>query len=519
LSASACDRGLKARDEGPAAELIEIGQHSPAENPDEDARMSDARSKREAPDRRAGSEKREKPIPTGRLRRTARVGELVGGQAVRGYATRAANLTRSEEGRQAAEQRRQIEQAEKIVDVLGHMKGVAMKVGQIASVIDLEGLPPDARERFQAKLASLRDSAPRVSFKDMRKVIEDELGEPLENVFDDFEQDAVAAASIGQVYRARLEDGRRVAVKVQYPRVAAAVRADLQNIGLLLQAAKRLAPALDAKAVAAELRERLGDELDYEHEAEAQRGFARRFDGHPFIVIPKVFGERSGERVLVTEWVDGQEFDQVKQLEQKTRDRFGEIVFRFFFGSLYRDGDFSGDPHPGNYKLLPDGRVAFFDFGMTKRIPRERLGHEKAAIRATLANDSTGVREELATLGFFARDDSGIDSDQLLAYMRDLHEWHSEDRPYTITREYVAGLVARAGPGSSEWQLERRLSLPPDAITARRLETLTLGVLGQLEARANWHRIMGELLDGGAPADALGEQEAAFFGSAVRAEG
>jgi predicted unusual protein kinase regulating ubiquinone biosynthesis (AarF/ABC1/UbiB family) len=234
-----------------------------------------------------------------------------------------------------------------------------MKVGQIASVIDLEGLPPDARDRFQAKLASLRDSAPQVSFKDMRRVIEDDLGERIENIFDHFEEHAVAAASIGQVYRARLDDGQQVAVKVQYPRVAAAARADLQNIGLLLQAVKRLQPALDAKAVAAELRERLGDELDYEHEADAQRGFARRFDGHPLIVIPRVFTELSGEHVLVTEWVDGQDFEAVKQLDQATRDRFGEIVFRFFFGSLYRDGDFSGDPHPGNYKLLPDGRVAF----------------------------------------------------------------------------------------------------------------------------------------------------------------
>jgi predicted unusual protein kinase regulating ubiquinone biosynthesis (AarF/ABC1/UbiB family) len=277
-----------------------------------------------------------------------------------------------------------------------------------------------------------------------------------------------------------------------------------------------VAPALDAKAVAAELRERLGDELDYEHEAEAQRGFARRFDGHPFIVIPKVFSDLSGERVLVTEWVDGQEFDEVKQLDQKTRDRFGEIVFRFFFGSLYRDGDFSGDPHPGNYKLLPDDRVAFLDFGMTKRIRRERLEHEKAAIRAALENDPAAVREELATLGFFAHDDSRIDSGELLAYVREFHDWHLEDRPFRVTREYVSGLISRAAPGSPKWELERRLSLPPDAITARRLETLTLGVLGQLEATANWHRIMSELLDGAAPADPLGEQEAAFFGPAGR---
>ena len=457
--------------------------------------------------------KREKPIPTSRLRRTAKVGELVGGQTVRTYATRAANLTRSQAGREAAAARRQIEEAEKIVDILGHMKGLAMKVGQIASVVDLEGLPPDARDRFQAKLASLRDSAPHVAFKDMRKVIQRDLGEKLEDVFDEFEPEAVAAASIGQVYRARLPDGRWVAVKVQYPRVAAAVRADLQNIGLLLQAAKRIAPALDAKAVAAELRERLGDELDYEHEAEAQRSFARRFSGHPFIVIPEVVSELSGEHVLVSEWVDGIEFDQVKQLERPARDRFGEIVFRFFFGSLYRDGDFSGDPHPGNYQMLHDGRVAFIDFGMTKRIPRDRLARERAAIRASLNGDAAAVRRELAALGFFAADDPGIDSEQLLAYERGFHEWHAEDRVFTITPDYVAGLVARASPGSPGWQLEKHLSIPPDAIISRRLETLTLGVLGQLEASANWHRIMAELLDGAEPGDELGRQEAAFFGA------
>src|SRR5205807_2371939 len=130
-------------------------------------------------------------------------------------------------------------------------------------------------------------------FKQMRRVIEEDLGERLEDVFGEFESEAIAAASIGQVYRARLVDGRRVAVKVQYPRVAAAVGADLQNVGLLLRAAKRIAPALDVKAVAAELRERLTDELDYEHEAQEQRTFALRFDGHPFMFVPKVMTDLS----------------------------------------------------------------------------------------------------------------------------------------------------------------------------------------------------------------------------------
>jgi predicted unusual protein kinase regulating ubiquinone biosynthesis (AarF/ABC1/UbiB family) len=397
------------------------------------------------------------------------------------------------------------------------MKGAAMKVGQIASFIDPTGLPEDERARFQAKLAALRDSAPRVEFKKMRKVIEDDLDQRLDDVFDEFEPDAVAAASIGQVYRARLQDGRRVAVKVQYPGVDAAVRADLQNVGLLLRAARRLAPELDAKAVAEELRERLTEELDYDHEAQAQREFARRFRGHPFVVIPQVMTDLSGERVLVSEWVQGTGFEDVKDRDSATRNHFAEIVFRFFFGSLYRDGHFSGDPHPGNYQLLDDGRVAFIDFGMTKRITPDRLEREKAAIRDALAGDAAGVRAELAALGFFAADDRSVDSNELLAYVHSLHDWHAEDQPYTITSSYVTQLIASGVPGSSNWELEKHLSLPPEAIVSRRLETLVIGVMGQLEATANWHRIMSELLDSGAPATALGEQESAFFGPTAHA--
>ena len=217
----------------------------------------------------------------------------------------------------------------------------------------------------------------------MRKVIEDDLGERLDDVFAEFDEEAVAAASIGQVYRARLQDGRAVAVKVQYPGVAQAVRADLQNLGLIMRVAKRMAPGMDAKAMTREIRERLTDELDYEHEAQQHRAFARSWRGHPFIYVPPVVTELCSEHVLVSEWVDGTGFEEVKAMDRATRDRFGEIVFRFFFGSLYRNGHFSGDPHPGNYLLMDDGRVAFIDFGMTKRVARERPrgGDRRAALR------------------------------------------------------------------------------------------------------------------------------------------
>src|SRR4029079_10410740 len=196
--------------------------------------------------------------------------------------------------------------------------------------------------------------------------LEEEWEDPVEEVFEDFETDAIAAASIGQVHRAVLPGGRRVAVKIQYPGMAKALAADMSNARLILRLAKALAPGLDAKAVAEELKERVLEELDYEIEAANQRTFARAYRGHPFIVVPDVVTRLSRERVLVTEWVDGLGFDDVKRLPREQRDRFGEIVFRFCFGSIYHLQHFNADAHPGNYLLMPDGRGRCLDFGMAK---------------------------------------------------------------------------------------------------------------------------------------------------------
>ena len=309
------------------------------------------------------------PIPTSRLRRSATVGRLAAEQAARQLGTRAANVTRNEERANAALARRQVETAEQIVAALGTMKGAAMKLGQVMSFLDVGLVPEEYREQFQAKLAELRDAAPKVSFKDMKRVIEGEYGDKLENVFETFDPVPIAAASIGQVYRARLDDGRDVAVKVQYPGVGAAVRADMQNLGMILRLMKSIAPGLDPKALAEEIRGRIDEELDYELEAQNQRTLARIFRGHPFIVIPDVVTSLSHERVIVSEFVYGRGFEEMKQLGEAERNRIAEIVFRFYFGCMYRHHQFSGDPHPGNCMLLDDGRMAFLDFGLFKRIP------------------------------------------------------------------------------------------------------------------------------------------------------
>jgi predicted unusual protein kinase regulating ubiquinone biosynthesis (AarF/ABC1/UbiB family) len=449
-------------------------------------------------------------IPTGRVRRAAKVAGVAAGQGARNYATKAANLTRDEDGRRAAAEQRQIQAAEQIVDVLGQMKGAAMKVGQVMSFMDTGALPPEVQERFQHKLAALRDSAPKASFKDMRKVIEADLEEPLEDVFDEFEEEALAAASIGQVYRARLHDGRRVAVKVQYPAVASAVRADMQNLGLILRAAKTMAPGIDPKAMASEIRERIYEELDYEHEAQAQRQMARLWRGHPFVVIPDVVTRLSRERVLVTEWVDGRKFDDVKDLPQDERNRFAEIVFRFFVGGLYRSGFISGDPHPGNFLLQDDGRVAFIDFGMTRHVPRGHVEDKIALFQAGLDRDAQRYHDVAVRIGFFP--DAEIDPEQAMQHFCAVSEWWREDHDFTIDQPYIRRVMVDLGdPRSEHWGIMRKSTIPAEALLAGRTETLTLGVLGHLEATANWHRVMAEYIADGPPATPLGEQDAEFW--------
>ena len=319
-------------------------------------------------------------IPTGRIKRTAEVGSVVGAEGARYARTRARNLARSPDEAAEALERRHLEAAERMVQTLGRMKGAAMKIGQLASFIDTEFLPPEYRELYQEQLAELRTQAPPMPWKKVRKVLDSEWAEPVEELFESFEEEAAAAASIGQVHRAVLPDGRRVAVKIQYPGVARAIAADMQNAGMIMRMAKALAPGLDAKAAADELKERVLEELDYELEAQNQRSFARGYRGHPFIHVPDVVTRLSTTRVLVTEWVDGVGFEEVRAGSQAERDRFGEIVFRFCFGSIYHLQHFNADAHPGNYLLMPDGRVAFLDFGMTKHLDREQIELEVTAL-------------------------------------------------------------------------------------------------------------------------------------------
>jgi predicted unusual protein kinase regulating ubiquinone biosynthesis (AarF/ABC1/UbiB family) len=404
-----------------------------------------------------------------------------------------------------------LESAERMVDTLGTMKGAAMKMGQLASFIDTDYLPDEYRELYQEKLGQLRTSAPAMPWEKVRKVIDEEYDESCTDVFESIEPEAFAAASIGQVHRAVLHDGRRVAVKVQYPGVDAALRADLSNAGMILRLAKAIAPGLDAKAVAEELKERVLEELDYEYEAQNQRAFSRAYRGHPFIYVPDVITRLSRNRVLVTEYVEGSGFEEIKRLDHEARSRFGEIVFRFYLGSIYQLQHFNADAHPGNYLLLEDGRVAFLDFGMTKRLDLEQIRLEEEVIRARVDRDPERLREKLHELGFL-RDPKRIDAERLMQHVDAVGGWYLEDVEREVDPEYVMAVIAAiSDPRSDFYALMRRENVPANELMGRRMEIGVLAVLGQLRARRNWHRIAREWWFGDEPSTELGRQEHEFW--------
>ena len=295
-------------------------------------------------------------------------------------------------------------------------------------------------------------------------------------------------------------DGREVAVKVQYPGVAAAVRADMQNLGMIMRLLKRMTPGLDVKAITEEVRERIVEELDYELEAGNQRSLGRIYDGHPFIVVPKVIGELSHERVLVSEFVSGVGFEELKTRPQAERDRIGEIVFRFFLGCLYRHRQFSGDPHPGNFLLLGDGRVAFLDFGLFKRMEREPVELELSAQRAVAEGDAVKLHALLADSGFLPEPDR-VDPEHLLAFIESAIWWYTTaDEPVKLTPEIATKvMIESSDPRSPFFREMRHQDMRPEHLFGRRMEMLTLAVLAQLGARVNWHRIAREWMYGEPP--------------------
>ena len=411
----------------------------------------------------------------------------------------------------AADARFHAETAEKFLETLGTMKGAAMKLGQIASFVDLD-LPPEAQETYHAVLAELRNAAPPVDPAQIAEVVTAEFGAPPDQVFAEWDPEPIASASIGQVHRGVLHDGTAIVTKVQYPGVAEAVQSDLANAEMFAPLARLFSPNLKIRPLMEEMRDRLVDELDYQQEALYTQAFFERYEGHPFIRVPRVFQEWCRPRVLTIEHIEGQSFETtMTSASAEEQRRYGEIIYRFVFGSLQRFRLFNGDPHPGNYLFPGDGTVAFLDFGsvkMFRSITRDQLQRQLAA---AIDGDAAELLARMRDAGFIP-DPEGVDADRLLEMFQTFNRPVLRDEEFTYTRDYAKEVI-RIGsdPKAGYWDLMRKLNFPPDYLLLNRIQWGVNSILARLGARANWHRIAMELMDQGPPATALGEQEAEFI--------
>ncbi|MFE0151744.1 ABC1 kinase family protein [Nonomuraea sp. NPDC059007] len=368
--------------------------------------------------------------------------------------------------------------AEQLFKVLGELKGGAMKIGQLLSVLE-SALPPAVIGPYRAALTKLQDSAPPMPAATVHKVLAEDFGDDWRAHFAAFDDEPAASASIGQVHRALWSDGRPVAVKVQYPGAAKALRGDLKQLGRVAKLFGVLLPGLDVRSFVQELQERVAEELDYGKEAEAWHAFATEYAEDPDIAVPPVVA--ASEHVIVTEWLDGIPLARIiADGPQEVRDRAALRLVRFSFSSPVRCGYLHGDPHPGNFRVTPDGRLGVLDFGAVKAYPD---GHPPAVgpmLRYGAADDIEGVARVFREEGVI-RDGAEIDLEALGSFVRPYAEPIAAES-FTFTRDWMRerGLYM-LGDGTS---IFRTLNVPPDYVMSFRVLTAGYGLLSQLEATA-----------------------------------
>ena len=398
-----------------------------------------------------------------------------------------------------------LQTAEDVAATLGTMKGVLMKLGQMASYVH-NGLSPAARRT----LSRLQDSVPPMSPELAARVVTDELGLPPERAFGTWDPEPIAAASIGQVHRAITRDGRAVAVKVQYPGIAETIAADLGNVALLRPMLRIIAPAQDAGILLAELRDRIAEELDYRTEARNQQMFARYYDGHPTIHVPEVFPELSTRRVFTSGLAVGARFAELAGWPQAERDLAAETIYRFVFRSLYQAHAFNGDPQPGNYLFHRGGKVTFLDFGLVKRFSASELrplidmvrclcvDHDPEAFRR--ANEDAGVLIPGAP----------VSTQTVVEQMAVFYDMVRQPGPRTMTTEYAAAVAGRLLDVRSP--LAAHVRLPRSYVILQRINLGLYALLGELSATADWRRISEEIWPfvQAPPSTSIGVAEAAW---------
>ncbi len=441
----------------------------------------------------------------GRAGRMARLGRLSASFSASWLGAKVRRLFAGRERRVRIDDARRQADARRLAETMGEMKGALMKLGQMVSFIS-----DDIPVEYQAALATLQASAPPMDFALLRDVAERELGRPLERAFARFDPKPLASASIGQVHRAQLPDGREVVVKIQYPGVAEAIAADLANVGVLYRFIGLMYPGLDPKPVVAELRARITEELDYVREAANQNLFITRFAGHPFIRVPAVIASHSSARVLTSELAPGKRFADAVQAPVELRQKWGEVLYRFMCESIFTHGMFNGDPHPGNYLFNDDGGVTFLDFGCVKFFPAPMLAGWKKLVIANLSNDAPEFKRRLVEMGFVP-ENSPLADDLLLRYFRYFYEPFAVDAEFEFTRAYTAKSLGMVFSPTGEFTgLTKQTNMPPDFVFVNRIQWGIYSILAHLGAHANFHRIHCEYLyDNNPPSTPMGVAAAA----------
>ncbi|QQM40946.1 ABC1 kinase family protein [Streptomyces liliifuscus] len=402
--------------------------------------------------------------------------------------------------------------AEQLFKVLGELKGGAMKFGQAMSVFE-SALPEEVAGPYRAALTKLQEAAPPMPTRTVHSVLAERLGEDWHDLFLEFEDKPAAAASIGQVHRAVWHDGREVAVKVQYPGAGEALLSDLNQLSRFARLLGPLIPGMDIKPLIAELRDRVSEELDYALEAQAQRAHAEEFADDPDVLVPAVVHQC--EQVLVTEWIDGIPLSEViTDGTQEQRDRAGQLLARFLFSGPSRTGLLHADPHPGNFRLLPDDaedaqdpedpegsggkggwRLGVLDFGTVDRLPGGLPPTIGDSLRMTLDGDAEAVYDLLREEGF-VKESIELDPDAVLDYLLPIIEPAQADE-FTFTRGWMRSQAARiADPRSPAHQLGKQLNLPPAYLLIHRVTLSTIGVLCQLGATVRLRDELEEWLPG-----------------------
>lgn len=393
-----------------------------------------------------------------------------------------------------------------------------MKAGQILSVIMPDAAAePDHRAMYQAAFARLCVEGSPMPLDDVSEVIRRELGRPMTELFAEFDPRPLAAASIGQVHRARLPDGRTVAVKVQYPGVSEAIDADLKNTELLatfLQLLCTMLPSvcrLDLVAMAREISDRIREELDYRIEVSHQLQFADAYRGHPFIRIPEVVPELSTRRVLTMQFIDGLSYAEASAARRPLRDLWGEVIFRFGQDSLYRRALINTDTHPGNFLFHLDGTVTFLDFGCVKRMPTELIAITTGFLDRLVARDAEELHRWGITSGWVSTPHPPTPQ-ELLQWWNDGWRYLSAPQPYTFSPHYVTNVIAgRISPSNTNSMVHRKLVIPSELTLAIRWDTGISAALAGLRATAPWNAIREEHAHGAPPATTLGEQHAKYL--------